>query len=151
VRISALRIINFRAVTSFELSGLRDAVVISGPNGCGKSCVLDAIRLLKSAYGGYQPNEFNSWLGEFQINLNQHPGELRRLLQDPGRDLEIAAEFSFASEEVQYLRANVGDLAMAAAWREIVPESERSRALSPASLALQARTHSSEVAAGDSS
>ena len=145
VRISALRIINFRAVTSFELTGLRDAVVISGPNGCGKSCVLDAIRLLKSAYGGYQPNEFNSWLGEFQINLNQHPGELRRLLQDPGRDLEIAAEFSFASEEVQYLRANAGDLTMAAAWREIVPESERLRALSTASLALQARTHSAEV------
>jgi len=54
MRFSSLRIENFRGIKDLILPDLREMVVIAGPNGCGKTNVLDAIRLLKSFYGGYQ-------------------------------------------------------------------------------------------------
>ena len=107
--------------------------------------MLDAIRLLKSAYGGYQPNELNSWLGEFQLNLDQRPKELTRLLQDPDRELEISAEISFAAAEIEYLRANAAELASSAAWRQVAPREGRPVGRrSP--LALQFGEQSAEIA-----
>lgn len=145
MHIRQLEIRNFKAVTLLELQDLRDAIVIAGPNGCGKSCVLDAIRLLKSVYGGYQPNEWHHWMGEFQINFNQRPGELLRLFQDKGRDLVISASFSFSQDEIEYLRQNAAELVRAAVWREVVPELAGWRALVTTPLASQYRAHSQEV------
>lgn len=99
MRLRQLEISNFKALTYFALEDLGDAVVLAGPNGCGKSCVLDAIRLLKSAYAGYNPNEWQSWFGEFQISFNQRPQDLAQLLQDDQRELRISGQFSFAPEE----------------------------------------------------
>src|SRR5438093_567815 len=81
VRIESLSVDNFRAITTLSLAALQDTVVVAGPNGCGKSCVFDAIRLLKSVYGGYLPNEWQSWFGEFQINFNQRDTDWLVLFQ----------------------------------------------------------------------
>ena len=81
MRIQRLHISNFRAVSLFDIDDLATIVVIAGPNGCGKSSVLDAVRLLKSVYGGYQQEEWRRWFGEFQINLS-HKDELARLFRD---------------------------------------------------------------------
>ena len=70
MRFQTLTIVNFRAISRFSISNLRDFVLIAGPNGCGKTAVFDAMRLLKSVYGGHQANEWMQWFGEFQINLN---------------------------------------------------------------------------------
>ncbi len=145
VQLRHLEIVNFKAITRFRLDDLRDAAVIAGPNGCGKSCVLDAIRLLKSVYGGYQQNEWHNWFGEFQINFNQSPQELLRLLQDRQRELVIEADFAFTPSEKEHLRANATDLLMAASWREVVPELADWRALNTAPLASQYRAHHEEV------
>jgi AAA ATPase domain len=145
MRITDLEITNFRALTHFLVQDLGDAVVLAGPNGSGKTCVLDAIRLLKSAYGGYNPNEWHNWFGEFQINFNQRPEELTRLLQDRNRDLEITATFTFALEELHYIRANAADLLRTAVWREIVPELAGWRSLATTSFASQYRAHNPEV------
>src|SRR4051812_21577512 len=105
MRLARLEISNFKALTYFAIEQPGDAVVLAGPNGSGKSCVLDAIRLLKSAYAGYTPNEWHNWFGEFQINFQQRPQELVRLLQDPARDLEIRGAFTFEQSELEYIRA----------------------------------------------
>lgn len=66
----SLEVENFRAIKRVAFENIPDMIVIAGPNGCGKSCIFDALRLFKSAYGGYQPNEFQQWFGEFQISLD---------------------------------------------------------------------------------
>jgi AAA15 family ATPase/GTPase len=69
MKFHSLKIANLRAIRRFEINDLGSFVVIAGQNGSGKSCVFDAIRLLKSIYGGYSANEYHQWFGEFQINL----------------------------------------------------------------------------------
>ena len=67
MKIKSLKIENFRAIKYMELNDLTDTVLIAGPNGCGKSCIFHAIRLLKSIIGGYTDNEWHLWFNEFQI------------------------------------------------------------------------------------
>ena len=70
MKIEALRISNFRGITELQFEKLGNMVIIAGQNGSGKSCLFDGIRLLKSVYGGYQANEWQQWMGEFQISLS---------------------------------------------------------------------------------
>ena len=102
MRICRLEIKNFRAITSLKLTDLSEVVVIAGPNGCGKSCVLDAIRLLKSVYGGYQQNELQQWFNEFQINSSRQE-DILSLFQDKNQPLEVVVEIWLSPEEKKYL------------------------------------------------
>ncbi len=145
VHFASVSIQNFRAISNVEITGLEDVVVIAGPNGCGKSCVLDAIRLLKSVYGGYQqPNEWQSWFGEFQINV-QSAEDLKSLLQDRDRELHIRAEVTLAESERAFLRAHAEDLLRDATWRAMVPEFASWQFFGAASIASQRRQHQPEV------
>src|SRR5213080_1926628 len=119
MKLTSLTVRNFRAIAELAITNLPDAVVLAGPNGCGKSCVLDAIRLLKSAYGSYQQDEWQNWFGEFQISLNKEPRELLTLFQDHGKELRIASEFALSEEERAYLRDNAKDLLSEKIRREV--------------------------------
>ena len=55
MKIDSLTIKNFRGISDVSLNDLGSMVIIAGQNGSGKSCLFDAIRLLKSIYGGYRP------------------------------------------------------------------------------------------------
>ena len=88
MKIDDLEITNFRGIRSTNLHALEHMVVIAGQNGSGKSCVLDAIRLLKSVYGGYQQNEWHHWMSEFQINFS-NSADLATLLNDSNHELRI--------------------------------------------------------------
>ncbi len=145
MQIKSLKVANFKAITRLELLDLPASVIIAGPNGCGKSCIFDAIRLLKSVYGGYQPNEWQNWFGEFQITVNQRQGELLPLFQDRSRPLEVSADILLAPAEVDYLRREALALLEQQAWREVAPELAGWRYIAHTPLAVQLRAHQTEV------
>ncbi|MBJ7331476.1 MAG: AAA family ATPase [Solirubrobacteraceae bacterium] len=118
MRFKSLCVTNLRAVRRFETVDLEDFIVIAGPNGSGKSCVFDAIRLLKSIYGGYSADEHVQWFGEFGINL-QDRDALRRMFRDPQLPVEISATIQYSESERQFLLANSADLAWPIAWQRV--------------------------------
>ena len=110
MRITHLEIDNFRAIKHAAIDSDSTMVVIAGPNGCGKSCVLDAIRLVKSAYGGYDPHEFSHWMGEFQIDPNS-PADMRKVLRDKTNSAYVRIAIELHPKEIEHLRHNVDDIA----------------------------------------
>jgi AAA15 family ATPase/GTPase len=99
VKIENLEISNFRGIIHAELKDLGDTIIIAGPNGSGKSCIFDAIKFLKSLYGGYQANEIQTWFAEFQINPARLGEDIKKLFNEKDKPLSIAAEFRFSDEE----------------------------------------------------
>ncbi len=109
MQIKQLEIQNFRAIDRVTIDSDSTMVVIAGPNGCGKSCILDAIRLAKSAYGGYDPHEFRNWLGEFQIDPNS-PTDMRKVLRDKTKTAQVRVVIALHATEVEYLRSKADDI-----------------------------------------
>lgn len=118
MRIKSILVENFRAIRKLQLNDLPDAIVIAGPNGCGKSSLFDAIRLIKSAYGQYHQNEYQAWFGEFQISINRIRQESARVLHDPTKPLLIRAEFELTATEQEYLRTNARELYREMNWAQ---------------------------------
>ena len=85
-----LEIQNFRAITKVVLEELEDIVLIAGPNGVGKSSIFDAIRLLKSSYGGYDQNEWHNWFNEFQVPIGGEKLNIEKVLSDKNKPLIIS-------------------------------------------------------------
>jgi len=145
MKIRSLEILNFRGIKNVRLDNLQDMVVIAGPNGCGKSCILDAIRLIKSIYGGYQPNEIHQWMGEFQINFTQDPNALGGLMQDRSKHFLVSVQFELQQDEINYLRDNAEQLAREASWKLIAPELQGWAVIDAAPFATQMRARQEEV------
>ncbi len=143
MKIEYLRIENFRGIDTVELAELDDMVMIAGPNGCGKSCVLDAIRLLKSTYGGYQPNEAQQWFGEFKINLDKNPMQLRSLFRSTTRPLIMDCKIRLSDREMEYLRNNGRELVEEFVWKSVVPNTPYQRIR--ASIASELRAYKPRV------
>jgi energy-coupling factor transporter ATP-binding protein EcfA2 len=110
MRIANLEIANFKAIRHLRMNNLGDVVVVAGPNGCGKSCILDAIRFLKSAYAGYrQQNEWHHFFSEFQLNM-ENADEVRRLFFDRAVPITISADFVLSDSEIDYVKRNINSI-----------------------------------------
>lgn len=122
MKINNITIRNFRGIKYAEAFGLGDTIIIAGQNGSGKSCVFDAIRLLKSVYGGYQQNEWQHFFGEFQIQLHGGAKNLKNLFNNSNENLVIRCTFQLRDNEKKFIAANAYELLEEATWQAILPE-----------------------------
>lgn len=61
MRISSLKIENFKSISKIEISNLPNFLVIVGANGIGKTSIFDAIIFVKSHIGPYSNQEHQWW------------------------------------------------------------------------------------------
>lgn len=146
MKIDNLKITNFRGIGEVSLTSLGSIVIIAGQNGSGKSCLFDAIRLLKSVYGGYQANEWQQWMGEFQISLTNRSSDFVSMFNDPALELRISCDFRLAEDERKYITANADGLLREKIWRTILPEAYSWGGYRMAMFAAQFRDREPEVA-----
>lgn len=146
LKIHTLIISNFRGIERAELKDASDTIIIAGQNGSGKSCVFDAIRLLKSVYGGYHQNEWQNWLGEFQINPNSRAEDLRGFFNNYSASLLISCEFKIKDEERIFINDNAEALLEESIWRMLLPEAFQWGGHRMAMFAAQFRERTAEVA-----
>lgn len=118
MKITSVQISNFRGIKFVSLENLGAGVVIAGLNGCGKSCILDAIRLLKSAYGSYDQDEWGKWMQEAQININQETSSFIDLFQNKKNNLVISACFDLSTAEREFISENLPALLKKSLWSE---------------------------------
>jgi energy-coupling factor transporter ATP-binding protein EcfA2 len=121
MKIHSISIENFRGIRYVNATNLGSTVIIAGQNGSGKSCIFDSIRLLKSAYGGYQQNEWHHFMGEFQINLTS-ADEVSKLFNQKGKPLHIECSFELADEEKALLTSSAEALLTDTVWKRELPE-----------------------------
>ena len=120
MRFENITIKNFRAIEHVEINAAGGSmIVVAGPNGCGKSCIFDAIRFLKSTYGGYEDNEWDHWLNEFQISRD--PGEMKNILRNKQMPACIRVSLKPHDKEKLYLHENGDQLMEEIAWNQLYP------------------------------
>jgi predicted ATPase len=146
LKIHTLAISNFRGIEYAEVVDAADTIIIAGQNGSGKSCVFDAIRLLKSAYGGYHQNEWQNWFGEFQINPNSRAEELRGFFNSHPKPVSIDCKFKLRDDERAFINANASILLEESIWRMLLPEAFQWAGFRMAMFSAQFRERAPEVA-----
>ena len=135
MKLRSLHVENFRGLRHASIDDAAEAVVIAGPNGSGKSCLLDAIRLFKSAYGSYNESgqdEVQLWTNEFQLSWNGRRGDLRGAIRDRSKSATIHGRIRVTETEKAFMlgpgRWNVESKLREAwdngMWREKLPGRE---------------------------
>lgn len=126
MKIRTLKIRNFKAIRYAEINNLQDVVVIAGINGCGKSCVFDAIRLIKSSCGGYtQDDEYAQLFQEFQSKIDADG--VKKISHDKNKPVEIEWEIELSQDEKSHINCHASDLARNFVLEKYYRRSRRSR------------------------
>lgn len=120
MRFRTVEIRNFRGITHVLFEDLRSTVVVAGPNGCGKSSILEAIRLWKTVYGPYNKQEMHTWYGENSLQYGHD--KLTSILQSKDKPLIIEIEVIFDEKEKSWLTENVDRLLRTRFYRVHIPE-----------------------------
>ena len=120
MKIRRLLIENFKGIQKIHMTDLEDVITIAGKNGCGKTCLLEGIRLLKSQYGHYNENENRAWWDEKQVDLHQ-AGAIRNVLRNKRNSAVVEAEIELTNSEKEYIREDPNHLTEVMAIRNIAP------------------------------
>jgi predicted ATP-dependent endonuclease of OLD family len=100
MKITKLELIDYKNFESVILDDLGSRVVLVGPNGCGKSAILEAISALKEFVATYQPNE-SHYKRNFP-SLGSFPGwppALPTPVRSGRPEAMISADFQFDETE----------------------------------------------------
>ncbi|MYN42769.1 AAA family ATPase [Duganella sp. FT109W] len=147
MKIDNISIKNFRGITNIDVKDLGDTIIVAGQNGSGKSCIFDAIRLLKSVYGGYQQNEFQHFFGEFAIQLHGGSANLKGLFNDSSQPVVIECAFRIRDAERSYINQNGAELLETTLWQILLPEAYQYGGYRKALFSAQFRERQPEVTA----
>ena len=120
MKISQLTVDNIRGINLAVLDDLGDVVAIAGANGCGKSCLLDCVRLFKSQYGSYYANEEQMWWQEKSLNVNDRASAIE-VLRQKSRDGRIVASIKLENIEKEFILNDAQRLTERLALLELFP------------------------------
>ncbi|MYA46400.1 MAG: AAA family ATPase [Acidobacteria bacterium] len=120
MRISQLTVENIRGINLAVLDQLGDVVAIAGANGCGKSCLLDCVRLFKSQYGSYYANEQKLWWQEKSLSLDDRASAIQ-VLRQKNRNGRIVASIKLEDTEKEFILKDTQRLTERLALLEMFP------------------------------
>jgi len=120
MKIRRLLIENFKGIQRIHMTDLEDVITIAGKNGCGKTCLLEGIRLLKSQYGHYSENESRAWWDEKQVDLRK-AGATKKVLRNKAKRAAVEVEIELTESEKAYVREDPNHLTEVMAIRLIAP------------------------------
>ena len=126
LKIARLAVENIRGINLAVLENLGDVVVIAGANGCGKSCLLDCVRLFKSQYGSYDPNEPSLWWQEKSLSEGARASVIK-VLRQKDRQGSITASIQLEAQEKEFIEADAARLTEGMAVHEMFPNYHRAR------------------------
>ena len=102
MKIVSLCVKNFKSIQHAEMDKLGESIVIAGANGCGKSTILDSIKLIKSAYGQWYDNELKQLYTE--LSIQDLSADAKKITRDHTKPLEIEISFTLEKDEKEYIR-----------------------------------------------
>lgn len=113
MQISKVSINNFRKIDFLEFE-LKDSInSIVGPNGVGKSTILESIRLVKAIllqnFNG-EAQQTLQGMGIFSPHNNQI--QLSNIAKNPSKDVVINLQFKISNSEIKVLEEDIGNFAM---------------------------------------
>ena len=120
MKISQLTVDNIRGINLAVLDNLGDVVAIAGANGCGKSCLLDCVRLFKSQYGSYYANEERMWWQEKSLSIDDRTSAIA-VLRQKNRNGRIVAAIKLEDTEKTFILEDTQRLTERLALLEIFP------------------------------
>lgn len=126
MKIARLAVENIRGINLAVLEDLGDVVVIAGANGCGKSCLLDCVRLFKSQYGSYDPNEPSLWWQEKSLSAGARASVVK-VLRQKDRPGSITASIQLEAQEKEFIEADSARLTEGMAVHELFPNYHHGR------------------------
>ena len=108
-------------------------------------CILDSIRLFKSVYGGYQPNEWQQWFGEFQIDIQRSTHQMVSLLRTRSKPAIIQATIRLADDEASFIQGQLSLMLEEHVWKTLIPGLQERGIRTRPGLAAELRAHKPTV------
>ena len=113
MKIKKVSINNYRKIDYIEFK-LKDSITsIVGPNGVGKSTILDSMRLVKAILLPTMNNEAQTTLQNMGI-FSPHLGKIQfsNLANDPRKDVNINLQIKVSEKEILFLENSIGQFSM---------------------------------------
>lgn len=96
MRVKSIQISNYKNIEYVELKDIPDFIVLTGPNGVGKSSILEAISYWKETLATYGPYEHGPSFFTTEIKSN--------IVSNNRDESQIIIDIEFAEDEIKFLK-----------------------------------------------